>query len=59
LDDDRSGEVSRDGELPPTLSYLNVVIVQVTVSTNGSMAVNILGRRETASMLLIKALGGS
>jgi NodT family efflux transporter outer membrane factor (OMF) lipoprotein len=41
-----------------TVNYLNVVTVQATALTNESTAVNILGRRVTASVLLIKALGG-
>jgi NodT family efflux transporter outer membrane factor (OMF) lipoprotein len=41
-----------------TVNYLNVVTVQATALTNESTAVNILGRRMTASVLLIKALGG-
>ena len=41
-----------------TVNYLNVVTVQATTLTNESTAVNILGRRMTASVLLIKALGG-
>ncbi len=41
-----------------TVNYLNVVTVQATALTNESTAVNILGRRVTASALLIKALGG-
>jgi NodT family efflux transporter outer membrane factor (OMF) lipoprotein len=41
-----------------TVNYLNVVAVQATALTNEITAVNILGRRATASVLLIKALGG-
>jgi outer membrane protein TolC len=41
-----------------TVNYLNVATVQTTALTNESTAVNILGRRITASVLLIKALGG-
>jgi NodT family efflux transporter outer membrane factor (OMF) lipoprotein len=41
-----------------TVNYLNVVTVQATALTNESTAVDILGRRVTASVLLIKALGG-
>jgi NodT family efflux transporter outer membrane factor (OMF) lipoprotein len=41
-----------------TVNYLNVVTVQATALTNESTAVNILGRRVAASVLLVKALGG-
>ena len=40
------------------VSYLNVVIVQTTALTNERTAADILGRRLTASVLLVKALGG-
>ena len=40
------------------VSYLNVVVAQTTALTNERTAVDILGRRLTASVLLIKALGG-
>jgi len=41
-----------------TVSYLNVVIAQVAALNSERTAVSILGRRMTASVLLIKALGG-
>jgi outer membrane protein TolC len=40
------------------LSYLNVVVAQTTALTNERTAVDILGRRLNACVLLIKALGG-
>src|SRR6266576_4174814 len=40
------------------VSYLNVVVAQTTALTNERTAGDILGRRLTASVLLIKALGG-
>jgi NodT family efflux transporter outer membrane factor (OMF) lipoprotein len=40
------------------VSYLNVVVAQTTALGNERTAVDILGRRLTASVLLIKALGG-
>jgi outer membrane protein TolC len=46
-------------EIAALEQHLNVVTVQATALTNESTAVNILGRRGTASVLLIKALGGS
>jgi NodT family efflux transporter outer membrane factor (OMF) lipoprotein len=40
------------------VSYLNVVVAQTTALNNQRTAVDILGRRFNASVLLIKALGG-
>jgi outer membrane protein TolC len=41
-----------------TVSYLNVVTTQTIALTNQITAVQILGRRLTASVLLVQALGG-
>ena len=41
-----------------TISYLNVVIVQAAQLLNERAAVGILGQRLTATVLLVKALGG-
>ena len=41
-----------------TVSYLNVVTVQTAWLANERTAVGILGRRLTAAVTLIKALGG-
>ena len=41
-----------------TVSYLNVVAAQTTALANRRTAVDILGRRLAASVLLVKALGG-
>lgn len=41
-----------------TASYLNVIVAQAAALSNERAAVDILGRRMTASALLIKALGG-
>ena len=41
-----------------TLSYLDVVVTQTTALANERAAVDIYGRRMTAVVLLIKALGG-
>lgn len=41
-----------------TVSYLNVITAQAAALNNERAAVSILGRRMTASVLLIKALGG-
>jgi len=40
------------------VSYLNVIVAQTTALTNQRTAVDILGRRLNASVLLVKALGG-
>ena len=40
------------------VSYLNVIVAQTIALNNQQTAVNILGRRLNASVLLIKALGG-
>ena len=41
-----------------TVSYLNVVIVHATALTNERAAVDLLGRRLAASVLLVEAIGG-
>jgi NodT family efflux transporter outer membrane factor (OMF) lipoprotein len=41
-----------------TISYLNVLVTQTTLLGNEIVALGILDRRLTASVLLIKALGG-
>jgi outer membrane protein TolC len=41
-----------------TVSYLNVVVTQAAALTSERTAVNIMGRRMAASVLLVKALGG-
>jgi outer membrane protein TolC len=40
------------------VSYLNVIVAQTIALSNQNTAVNILGRRLNASVLLVKALGG-
>jgi outer membrane protein TolC len=40
------------------VSYLNVITAQTTAYTNERTAVTVLGRRLTAAVVLIKALGG-
>ena len=40
------------------VSYLNVIVAQTIVLNNQVTAVNILGRRLNASVLLVKAVGG-
>jgi outer membrane protein TolC len=41
-----------------TISYLDVVTVQAILLVNERTAIDILGRRMAASVLLIKAIGG-
>ena len=41
-----------------TVSYLNVIVAQTTALSSEQTALTILGRRLTASVTLIKALGG-
>ncbi len=41
-----------------TVSYLDVIVVQVVALSNEQAALNILGRRMAASVSLVKALGG-
>jgi len=41
-----------------TVSYLNVLVVQVIALNNEKTAIDIHGRRMIASVLLVKALGG-
>lgn len=41
------------------VSYLNVIVAQTIALSNQRAAVDVLGRRLTASVLLVKALGGA
>jgi len=41
-----------------TVSYLNVIVVQVIALSNEQTVINILGRQMAASVSLVKALGG-
>lgn len=41
-----------------TVSYLNVIVVQVIALSNEQAVLNVLGRRMAASVSLVKALGG-
>jgi len=40
------------------VSYLNVIVVQIIALSNEQTVINILGRQMTASVSLVKALGG-
>ena len=51
-------EVSLNQYKEGTVSYLNVIAAQTAALANERTAVDILGRRMTASVLLVKALGG-
>jgi NodT family efflux transporter outer membrane factor (OMF) lipoprotein len=54
----RSVELSMNQYKAGTISYLNVVVVQAILLANESTAVDIMGRRMVAGVLLIKAVGG-
>jgi NodT family efflux transporter outer membrane factor (OMF) lipoprotein len=54
----KSVEVTINQYKAGTVSYLNVIVAQTAELNNEKAAVDILGRRMTASALLIKALGG-
>lgn len=54
----RSVELSRNQYKAGTVSYLDIVIVQAILLANERAAVDIMGRRMVASVLLVKALGG-
>jgi NodT family efflux transporter outer membrane factor (OMF) lipoprotein len=52
-------ELLRNQYKAGTVNYLDVVTVQATALVNERAAINILGQRLTATVLLVKALGGS
>jgi NodT family efflux transporter outer membrane factor (OMF) lipoprotein len=54
----RSLEVSMNQYRAGTISYIEVVTVQTILLANERTAIDILGRRMAASVLLIKAIGG-
>jgi NodT family efflux transporter outer membrane factor (OMF) lipoprotein len=53
-----SVKVTMNGYKEGTLSYLNVIVSQAAALNNERTAVDILTRQMTASILLVKALGG-
>jgi outer membrane protein TolC len=53
-----SVQLSRNQYKAGTISYLEVVVVQAIQLANERAAVDIMGRRMVASVLLIKAVGG-
>ncbi|MBF0551189.1 MAG: efflux transporter outer membrane subunit [Deltaproteobacteria bacterium] len=55
---EQSVTVSTNQYKAGTISYLEVLVIQQIALTNARAAINILGRRMTAGVLLIKALGG-
>jgi NodT family efflux transporter outer membrane factor (OMF) lipoprotein len=54
----RSVDLSMNQYRAGTISYLDVVTVQAILLVNERTAIDILGRRMAASVLLIKAIGG-
>lgn len=54
----KSLEVTMNQYKAGTVSYLNVIVAQATKLSNERTAVDISGRRMTAGVLLIRALGG-
>jgi NodT family efflux transporter outer membrane factor (OMF) lipoprotein len=54
----RSVDLSMNQYRAGTISYLEVVTVQTILLVNERTAIDILGRRMAASVLLIKAIGG-
>ncbi len=54
----RAAQLSLNQYKAGTVSYLNVVTAQAAQLANARTALDILGRRLTASVGLIKALGG-
>ena len=54
----KSLEISMNQYKAGTISYLDVVVVQAIWLANERNAIDILGRRMVASVLLIKAIGG-
>jgi len=50
--------ISMNQYLTGTVTYLNVIVAQSTALANERTALGLLGRRLTASVLLVKALGG-
>ena len=51
-------EITNNQYQSGSVPYLNVLIAQSTALANQNTALNILGRRLSASVLLVKALGG-
>jgi NodT family efflux transporter outer membrane factor (OMF) lipoprotein len=54
----RSVELTNNQYQAGVVSYLNVIVAQTTLLANERSAANVLGRRLTASVGLIRALGG-
>ena len=54
----RSVDLSMNQYRAGTISYLDVVTVQTILLVNERTAIDILGRRMAASVLLVKAIGG-
>jgi NodT family efflux transporter outer membrane factor (OMF) lipoprotein len=54
----RAVRIATDQYKAGTVSYLDVVTVQAAALTNQRTAIDVLGRRMAASVLLVEALGG-
>jgi outer membrane protein TolC len=54
----RTLELTNNQYQAGVVSYINVIVAQTTLLANERSAAAVLGRRLTASVLLIKALGG-
>jgi len=54
----RTVELTNNQYQQGVVSYINVIVAQTTLLANERSAANVLGRRLTASVQLVKALGG-
>ena len=54
----RSLELTNNQYQAGVVSYINVIVAQTTLLANERSAANVLGRRLTASVQLVRALGG-
>jgi NodT family efflux transporter outer membrane factor (OMF) lipoprotein len=54
----RTLELTNNQYQAGVVSYINVIVAQTTLLANERSAANVLGRRLTASVQLVKALGG-
>jgi outer membrane protein TolC len=54
----RTVELTNNQYQAGVVSYINVIVAQTTLLANERSAASVLGRRLTASVALVKALGG-